>query len=86
MNGYIVSNEGILKEITISEATVYITSIALSIHPLTKTQNDRHLLNFYLSESRKSLNNSQLYKFCNASFVWAVLKLFHIQPLMEAQY
>ena len=60
LNGYIVLNEGILKEITISEATVYITSIALSIHPLTKTQNDRHLLKFYLSESRKSLNNSQL--------------------------
>jgi hypothetical protein len=41
----------------------YMTNINLPLYPLTKIQNDRHLLNFYLSESCKSLKNSQLYRF-----------------------
>ena len=37
------------------------TNITLSLYPLTKIPNDHHLLNFYLSESCKNPNNSQLY-------------------------
>jgi hypothetical protein len=32
-------------------------------HLLPKIQNDHHMLKFYLTESCKSLNNSQLYRF-----------------------
>jgi hypothetical protein len=39
------------------------TKFYLSFHPMTKIQNEHHLLNFYLSASCKSLNNSQLYRF-----------------------
>ena len=34
-----------------------------------KIPNDRHLFKFYLSESCKSLDNSQLYRFCHMS-IW----------------
>jgi hypothetical protein len=35
----------------------------IRLHLLTKIQNDHHLLKFYLSESCKSRNNSQMYRF-----------------------
>ena len=35
----------------------------MNVKYYTENQNDRHLLNFYLSESCKRLNNSQLHRF-----------------------
>ena len=41
----------------------FLTFIIIEIHFLANNQNDHHLLNFYLSESCKSLNSSKLYRF-----------------------
>ena len=40
----------------------FLTFIIIKIHFLAKIQNDHHLLKFDLSESCKSVNNSQLYR------------------------